>query len=192
MDKATIWVRRLVLTVTFAVGAGCGAQPVDEAVEPVAQSQVVGGNWAFNLWNGQEGSNPFRLDSYCPDGPCKLAVCAVQEGDGRWHSGKVWEGHCRYEYGNGFRKHHGYAVLQYPASGTYITTINAGTPPEGAIGTPTSHAGSLAVCLGFQGNTPVAPGKVWEGTCRYEYNNRIEVASGGDFDYVVKGPVRVP
>jgi hypothetical protein len=194
MFQATIWVRRLALTVTVALGAGCGAPPVDEATNPVEQSQqgLVTGNWALNLWNGQEGGNPFKVPATCSGGSCMLAVCAVMEADGRWHAGKLWEGHCRFEYANGFRKHNNYAVLQHPTSGAYIMAINPGTPPDNAIITPTSSSGGIPVCLGFQGQTPVAPGKVWGGTCRYEYNNKIVVASGGDFDYVVRSPTRVP
>jgi hypothetical protein len=177
--------RGLINIVALAIAAvGCGTELENEVVERVEQP-LADPDWMFNLWHGNAGPNPFLAASVCPSGPCFLPVCAALEPDGRWHSGKLWEGNCRYEYANRFAWKNNYAVLQHPASGSLVfqTNVTNGVPPGNAKTTPDGSLPGLAVCRDVGG---AGPGKVWGGSCRVEWRNQVFFVLGTSYEFLLK------
>jgi hypothetical protein len=154
------------LAILFAASAtiGCGEPPgsIDESTHA-----LVGGTWSDNVRNGSIGPNPFQ--PYPSMVPCE----GYSSSDDSWHPGKVWSGTCRFEWGDRLFYFSTYRALQNPPSGHYDFADSgypAGFTPENAVTSEdTSHKQGLPVCLG----AGQAFGKVWNGTCRYEYGDKI-------------------
>ena len=152
---------------------GCLAEVDDDTpitVETV-ESELRVGDWAGPFSNGDAGIDPVRWMQ--SDGTASVICEVFEAGDSRYHPGKMWNGTCRYEYSRKIKYSGSYYTLQRPASGILRTVSNTGYTPDDAIG---SSPSSLAVC-----GTSSGTGKVWQGSCLWEYADRLQTSTSFSF-----------
>lgn len=159
-------------------GIACGPEPGAPGDLEQSSSALTLGNWSEILQNGSAGPDPFPAPHSITMFFCEKLVID----DRRFHAGKLYNGTCRWEWGDNAAWSHSYRVLQKPASGSYSLVWNPGFTPNNAVSThPTDANPGLPVCV-YAGH----PGKVWNGTCRIEYAEDASSSTG--FHFVVHNP----
>lgn len=147
---------------------GCAEDPgADVAQEDTAtvEQGLITGAWAGPFNNGDAGPSPLVWNGVVP---CE----AYSFGDNRYHPGKLWAGTCRYEYNSGVLYAVSYYTLQ-SQSGMFAISNPGFTPSNAITGSPSAQ---LPVCAPFY--YPQSTGKVWQGTCRFEWGDAAHAETG--------------
>jgi hypothetical protein len=174
----------IALGAATALSAGCGVPPEDEGAggaTEVTQQAVMLGNWAGPFLNGAFPEGAFRLPNVDLPLVCEGRIA------GQSHAGKLWGSTCRFEWGDKVQYHGNYKILMPPATGHYELMDSPGFVPSNAVMTEHDSLipeNGIPVCLG----AGVAWGKVWNGSCRYEWGDRVYYAPGRTFRFLVHVP----
>jgi hypothetical protein len=160
-----------------ATTIGCGAP--EEGVESVAQALTVG-RWSSDLCCGDYPSDPYA------EFEIPWACETFSTADYRWHPGKFWNNTCRVEWADRVFYTNSYRILRRPATGSYslVGGSSSSLVPENAVFSDWSSSGNvgLPLCLGAS----QAWGKVFDGTCRFEYDDRVYKVPA--WQYLVHNP----
>jgi hypothetical protein len=171
--------RLFVGTLLCLQGLACAANVDDKSSEDTAAVEnavTVDGTYTGPYANGLVSSNPMSWrDSFGND----IVFC---EGSYMGISaGKLWNGQCRFEYGDTLHYTTSYWVLDRPSNFAWVR--NPGHVPNNAI---MSSNPLVPVCVGYGPGTVAGPGKYWLGTCRFEYGDTLWESP--NFDFLVATP----
>jgi hypothetical protein len=142
-------------------GVDLASASLDDSEVGLTADALRVGTWV-DMSNGEAPTDGVNISG--------LYVCAALHGDGVYHPGKVYSGHCYYGWDGREYARRTYKALRRRAS--YVWQRNTGATPSNAVAGPVvSGVATLAVCT--VGQAPnVAHGKVWNGQCHYGWSGR--------------------